>query len=343
MLQRGTLVRVGLLFSIVFSMTAAAETVPAIVEIRVDAAIVRPVRSDGLQWDGIDADDVPAVVSKQVQTQVQHWVEHELVSLGAGATLAVPAARLALQVGKWFNKTIAPPDPIGEVMVDGHVVAVLPRLPNTFSPAWPTIAGQYVPITGGSTITVKLWDVDGSGMHDSIGSCDVVIASAPATAQRLISRSCTGDLLAVSVVLSLGAEPRPMVAGAYRIAMAKVGIQPQTPAGVPWDVTGEPDPRIQIVIGGQTIDCPVTQGQHASICQPSPSPVAITATTTISFRVTEVDALVDDLVGGATVTDLLTANSGRPITMTVSDSVAWAELVLEPLSGVEPSAPAADR
>lgn len=333
--------RVGITWlALVMSPTIAlAEDAPTISELRVETAIVRPVKSDGSYWDGVHAADVPSVASKELQAAAQRYVSKEIVGAGLATSLAVPGAKAAIFAAKWFNNAITPPDPFGELVVDGHVVAALPVIQDSMTPSWPKNVARYLPITAGSVIEVNLSDADASGAHDPIGTCRFAIPKETAVAsQRLMSRTCTGDLLAATVVLSRGQAPQPTQAGAYRIAVARAGVQSTKPDGLPWDPSGIGDPKIRIDVDGQSLLCPVNQGQHAGVCEPNSFTFQVSGKTSITFRVVDADAVFDDFIGTAAIGDLLTKEAGRPIVMTTTGGLTWAEVVIEPVVS-PPAAP----
>lgn len=308
---------------------ASDEEEAAMLDLAVNVAIVRPLKSNGQYWDGVHLGGAPKIAAKSLRRATELFVTKELVKAGLDASGAALAARTAIFVARAFNDAMTQPDPFGELIVDGRVVATLPLLHETLTPKWPAITARFVQVTPTSSIEIRLADADASGAHDAIGSCTFVGHDLLAHGGERISRVCTGDLTAAGVVVGRSPTPVPVATGEFRLALVRAGISPSKPDGRPWDPSGLGDPQINIEVDGVTFGCPKTQGQRASICEPSNLSFHLTPQTKVSIRVVDADAVFDDYIGTAVVTDLQ-GPAHVPITMRTTGALDWAELVLVP-------------
>ncbi len=307
---------------------AFANTRTQIVHIAVESTMIRPLDGQGKNWDGPRGGE-PGVASKLVQSQGKRLVEKYMLEAGMGSTLAPLAAKFALEALDVIDKTFAPPDPFGEIVADGRVVGTLDVLQDTLTPRWNTRAA-FVELSPSSVIELMLIDQDLSGAHDPIGTCSFQVpALKDSVPIALTSMSCSDDLLAASIVVQLADAPKIITPGRYRVGVARAGLPATDRDGLAWDPSGLPDPRIEITAGAKRFGCTKNEGQSAGVCEPTMT-IDVDSTTTIGFRVVEVDALVDDEVGAASVADLVGRETHRPIAMSVR-GVTWAEIVLIPV------------
>ncbi len=333
-------VGVAVLASVLHGDALADGSAAEIVHLRVERAVVRPLKGDGRYWDGLHESDLPKKANDKVQSEVARIVKKQLLRAGVKASLAAPAAALALYAAKRLYEWSSPPDPFGDLTVGGRVVAALPLAQDRLDPSWPSHGARYVRLLPGAAVELRLLDADLSGAHDPIGTCSFDVGDVSEGSRRTItSKRCTGDLLAASVVAERAPAPAAVQPGRYRVAAIRAGVKATKPDGRQWDLAGFGDPQIQVNVGGQRFDCPVNHGQRAATCAPESLTFDLTDKTTIAVRVVEVDALLNDPVGTASVGDLVAKESRAPITMTSTDSIAWAEVVIEPADSAAATPP----
>jgi hypothetical protein len=321
-------------------MRAAGEDKATLAELYVETAVVRPIKGDGHFWDGVHAKDVPKLAGDRLQAEVTRLIAKELVRAGATASLAATGAALAVFAAKKLNDVSTPPDPFGEVVVDGRAIAPLPLVQDRLDPSWAAHGVHYVPVMAGSSVDINVFDSDLSGAHDPIGTCHFSIGEmSTGDPRRVRSERCSGDLLAAALVVKRGSTAMPVQPGAFRIVAARAGIQPSKVDGRPWDPGGLADPMIRIEVGGRAFLCPKNQGSRVAVCAPEALAFDLDEQTTIAMRIVDVDAVLDDVVGAAEIGGLTSKQAGAPLTMTTSGSIAWAEVVIEPAQGVSVAQP----
>jgi hypothetical protein len=297
-----------------------------VVHIEVDATVIRPIDGQGLNWDGPGGGDA-TIASDAVKRVGKKVVEKYLIQAGVGVALAPMAAAYAIDL---VDKAFAPPDPFGEIVVDGRVVGALDVQQDKFTPSWPTPA-MFVELKSTSTVEVTLIDEDLSGAHDPIGTCSFKIpALKNASPVTLTSKACSDDLLAASIIVRLAPSPQPVTRGRYKVVTVRAWIPPTDRDGTEWDVSTRPDPKIDITVGTKRFQCSKNEGQRSGICAPR-LVFDLDEATTIGIHVVEEDPFVDDPAGVAAVGDLLTRETNRPIPMTIK-GLEWAEVVLIPVT-----------
>src|SRR5436189_2008865 len=100
-----------------------AEAAPAIADVRVETAVIRPHKGDGRRWDGVASENVPDRVSKRFELAARDWASKQFVRIGGSASLAGPAGSIVLLAARWLNDATERPDAFGELLVSGRVVA----------------------------------------------------------------------------------------------------------------------------------------------------------------------------------------------------------------------------
>jgi len=297
--------------------------------ISVQGAVIAPLKSNGKYWDGFG---VPKAIERNMNIETARKVfgyarkARRLLRIGAATTAAVALAAAAAYVGVQVLKKIKPPDPQGELMVDGRPVLMLPKVANSRVPKWTALASVPVAVGRGQRITLKLWDVD-AGFNDAIGVC----TWRHVKAGILVADHCSKPLLNAWIVAKPIGRTRASAggAGARTISQIAVTAKPRKANGKAWDFGGgKPDLIVKVSVNGRVVHtCPHVKNTFSVVCNPRVK-VAITPSTSIRVHIIDKDMMSNDSVGTASATGLTRRRPYQPIRMRTRGQVARATVTL---------------
>lgn len=187
----------------------AQETI--LVRISAESAVVSPVKTDSLHWDGLGN---PGAEGAQQQDAAQRAV----ATIARGAVHVVvtgePISSLSLTAamagGGLVNDVTHAPDVFAVLSIDDVPRAQTTHRQDTIAPSWSGPWSEALRISTASAIQIDFYDFDVGSRHDHVGTCRWTGLRGGSDAYVMTATSCSGQVLQAQIYVQpvLASEPR---------------------------------------------------------------------------------------------------------------------------------------